>query len=133
MLHYILSQRYERDYVLFINVEMTLNTPHLMLSMLRTIIHELRQSFGSEVQYISLHCSYICTHWFYKFEWTAIHITLKRNKNTLIVNIYFEWASPHIITVLLNNIHPRSYINRKSDAIRITSVQFVVAILKFIE
>ena len=37
MSYYFLSQRYERDHVLFIKVVMTSKTPHQMLFMLRNL------------------------------------------------------------------------------------------------
>ena len=61
MPYYFLSQRYERNYVLFKNVEKDFN--HASLDAIQTAHHNpwIEWSFGNEVQHTSRHCSSFCT------------------------------------------------------------------------
>ena len=104
---------------------MTWTASHPMLYMLPTIIHELNNRL--EVTCSTSHFTAVMSAlpWFYKLEWAALAIDLKRCTSMLNVIIRFEGAFFHIIAVLLYRIHPLIFINRKWTPLRITSEQFV--------
>ena len=82
MWNYFLSQRYERVYVLFKDVET--DTSHASLDAIHAMHRNpwARQPFRSEVQHTPLHRKYIALHQFYSLDWATIHITLWRSTLT---------------------------------------------------
>ena len=111
----------------------TLITPHLMLCMLRAIIHEV--DIELDVRCSTLHFTAVmfAAYWFSKLEWDAIQITLKRSTSTLLVILNFEWPLLHIITVSLIRIHPIFFVNQNGATIHITSVQIAEKTFNFID
>ena len=87
MFHYFFSQRYERDYVLFIKVENDYKHASLDAIQAMHISHKIDNHL--EVRYSTPHFTKVITalHLVYKLEWAAMCITLKHSTSTLEVII----------------------------------------------
>ena len=102
MSYYFLSQRYERDYVIFINVENDFKHTSFDVVHATHFSYQLDKIWkwgAAHLTSLQLKSQYVS----FKSEWAAINITLKLSSPTLNVIIWIEWAWLHTTIVLINH------------------------------